>query len=90
VFSNLLPGNDSFAAIPCNGNVISEPLLSNGRLALAPLFRLSAVTPQCVKGRKATLVIVYQNKNRYPRRQLIVISSLYNSFLISKHEYTLC
>jgi hypothetical protein len=30
VFSNLLPGNDSFAAIRCNRNVISEPLLSNG------------------------------------------------------------
>jgi hypothetical protein len=32
VFSNLLPGNDSFTAIRCSGNVISEPLLSNGRL----------------------------------------------------------
>jgi hypothetical protein len=36
VFSNLLPGNDSFAAVRCNGNVFSEPLLSNGHLALAP------------------------------------------------------
>jgi hypothetical protein len=44
VFNNLLPGNDSFAVIRCNGNVITEPLLRNGRLALAPLFRLSAVT----------------------------------------------
>jgi hypothetical protein len=34
VFSNLLPGNDSFVAIRCNGNVISDPLLSNGRLLL--------------------------------------------------------
>jgi hypothetical protein len=46
VFSNLSPGNDSFAAIRCNGNIISELLLSNGRLALAPLFRLLAVTSQ--------------------------------------------
>jgi hypothetical protein len=28
VFSNLLPGNDSFAAIRCNGNVISGTLFS--------------------------------------------------------------
>jgi hypothetical protein len=33
VFSNLLPGNDSFAANGCNGKVFSGPLLSNGRLA---------------------------------------------------------
>jgi hypothetical protein len=46
VFSNLLPGNDSFTAIRCNGNVISGPLLNNGRLDLVPLFRLSAVTSQ--------------------------------------------
>jgi hypothetical protein len=46
VFSNLLPGNDSFAAIRCNGNVISGLLLSNGRLALATLFRLLSVTSQ--------------------------------------------
>jgi hypothetical protein len=46
VFSSLLPGNDSFAAIRCNENLISESLLSNGRLALTPLFRLSAVTSQ--------------------------------------------
>jgi hypothetical protein len=48
VFSNLLPSNDSFAAIRCNGNVISEPLLINGHLALAPLFRLSSVTSQYI------------------------------------------
>jgi hypothetical protein len=29
MFSNLLPANDSFIAICCSGNVISEPLLSN-------------------------------------------------------------
>jgi hypothetical protein len=40
VFINLLPGNDSLAAICCNGNVITEPLLSKGHLA--PLFRLSS------------------------------------------------
>jgi hypothetical protein len=38
VFSNLLIGNDSFVGIRCNGNVISDPLLSNGHL-----LRLSAV-----------------------------------------------
>jgi hypothetical protein len=27
--SNLIPGNDSFVVIHCNGNVISDPLLSN-------------------------------------------------------------
>jgi hypothetical protein len=32
VFSNLLPGNDSFADIRCNENVISDALLSSGRL----------------------------------------------------------
>jgi hypothetical protein len=42
-----------FAAIRCNGNVISESLLSKGRLALAPLFRLSAVTSRYIQ-------IVYQ------------------------------
>jgi hypothetical protein len=31
VFSNLLPGNDSLVAIHCSRNVISKPLLSNGR-----------------------------------------------------------
>jgi hypothetical protein len=31
VFSNLLPGKDSMIAICCSRNVISEPLLSNGR-----------------------------------------------------------
>jgi hypothetical protein len=31
VFSSLLPSNDSFFAIHYSGNVISEPLLSNGR-----------------------------------------------------------
>jgi hypothetical protein len=35
VFSNLLPGSDSFVAIRCSGNVISGPLLSNGRLAVS-------------------------------------------------------
>jgi hypothetical protein len=44
VFSSLLPGNDSFAAILCNGNVISESLLRNGCVSLARPFRLSAVT----------------------------------------------
>jgi hypothetical protein len=29
---SLLPGNGLFVAIRCSGNVISEPLLSNGRL----------------------------------------------------------
>jgi hypothetical protein len=46
VFRNLLSGNDSFAPICCNGNVICDPLLNNGRLALAQLFRLSVVTSQ--------------------------------------------
>jgi hypothetical protein len=32
LFSDLLPGNDSFAAIRCNGNMITEPLYSIGRL----------------------------------------------------------
>jgi hypothetical protein len=32
VFSNLLPRNDSFAVIRFNGNVLSDPLLSNGCL----------------------------------------------------------
>jgi hypothetical protein len=32
VFRNMLPGNDSFVAIRYSGNVISEPLPSNGRL----------------------------------------------------------
>jgi hypothetical protein len=32
VFSNFLPSNDSFVAIRCSGNVISQPLISNGRL----------------------------------------------------------
>jgi hypothetical protein len=41
-------GNDSFAAIRCNVNVISGPLLNNGRLALAPLFRLSCVISEYV------------------------------------------
>jgi hypothetical protein len=36
VISNLLPDNDLFAAVRCNGNVISESFLSNGRLALDP------------------------------------------------------
>jgi hypothetical protein len=58
VFNNLLPGNDSFAAILCNGNLISEPLLNNGHLVPAPVFRLSAVTSQCVKGRKAAFVTI--------------------------------
>lgn len=43
-----LAGNDSLAAICCNGIVICEPLLSNGCLALAPLSRLSAAMSQCV------------------------------------------
>jgi hypothetical protein len=30
VFSDLPPTNDSFVAIRCSGNVITEPLLSNG------------------------------------------------------------
>jgi hypothetical protein len=46
VFSNLLPGHDSFTAIHFNGNVIFELLLNNGCLALAPLFRLPAITSQ--------------------------------------------
>jgi hypothetical protein len=46
VFRNLLLGKDSFAGIRCNGTVISESSLSNGRLALAPLFRHSAVKSQ--------------------------------------------
>jgi hypothetical protein len=52
VFSNLLPGSDSFVATGCSGNVISETLLNNGRLALAPLFRLSAVTSRYAGGQK--------------------------------------
>jgi hypothetical protein len=31
LFSGLLPSNNSFAPIRCSGNVITEPLLSNGR-----------------------------------------------------------
>jgi hypothetical protein len=44
VFSNFLPRQRLTRAICCNGNVISGPLLCNGRLALASLFRLSVVT----------------------------------------------
>jgi hypothetical protein len=42
--SNLLPGSDSFTVIRCNGNVFSDPLLSNGRL-----LRLnhSGLQPSC-------------------------------------------
>jgi hypothetical protein len=47
VFSNLLPGNDSFAAMRCNGNVTSESLLSNRRLALASRFRVSSSRTLC-------------------------------------------
>jgi hypothetical protein len=50
VFSNLISGNDSLAAIRRKGNVFPEPLLRNGRLALAPLFRLSAVMAQYYLG----------------------------------------
>jgi hypothetical protein len=32
VFNYLLPGNDSFIAIHCSGNVIAEPFRSNGHL----------------------------------------------------------
>jgi hypothetical protein len=32
VFSSLLPDNYSFVGILCSGNMISDPLLSNGRL----------------------------------------------------------
>jgi hypothetical protein len=32
VFSDLLPSNDSFVAIRCSWNVITQPLFSNGRL----------------------------------------------------------
>jgi hypothetical protein len=31
VFSDSLPSNDSFVAVRCSGNVITEALLSNGR-----------------------------------------------------------
>jgi hypothetical protein len=42
--SNLLPGNDSFATMRRNGDVISDPFLNNGRLVLAPVVGSSAVT----------------------------------------------
>jgi hypothetical protein len=53
IFRNLLLGNDSFAAVLCKGNVISGPLLSNGRLALAPLFRLSTIISQYHNNRRS-------------------------------------
>jgi hypothetical protein len=31
LFIGLLPSNDLFIAIGCSGNVVTEPLLSNGR-----------------------------------------------------------
>jgi hypothetical protein len=46
VFSNLLPGKRPIRCYCFSGNVISGSLLSNGRLAVAPLFRLSSVTSQ--------------------------------------------
>jgi hypothetical protein len=46
MFRNSLPGNDSFAAISCKGNVISSSLLNSGRLTLALLLWLSAFTSQ--------------------------------------------
>jgi hypothetical protein len=44
LFSSLLPSNDSFVAICCSGNMITEPLLSNGR----PLrLHCSGFQPSC-------------------------------------------
>jgi hypothetical protein len=59
MFSNLLPGNDSFAAIRCNENVISEPLLSNERLDLAPVLRFSAVMSQESRRRDNQTLFIY-------------------------------
>jgi hypothetical protein len=36
-----------FSRIRCCGNMITEPLSSNGRLALPPLLRLSGVISHC-------------------------------------------
>jgi hypothetical protein len=44
VFNSLLPGNDSFIVIRCSGNLISESLLSNGRLLR---LRHSGFQPSC-------------------------------------------
>jgi hypothetical protein len=64
VFSKLLPGNDSFAAVHCNGNMIYESFLSNGRLALAPLCRLSAVTSQYFLYMKIVFLVVLLTAHR--------------------------
>jgi hypothetical protein len=44
VFSNLLPGKDSVVAICCSGNVVTEPLLGNGRPLRLHYFGLQ---PSC-------------------------------------------
>jgi hypothetical protein len=46
VFSNLLPGSDSFVATVVTETSVYLAIAHNGLLALAPLFRLSAVTSQ--------------------------------------------
>jgi hypothetical protein len=43
LFGDLLPGNDSFVAIRCSGNVIAEPLVSNGRPLWLHFYGFQAV-----------------------------------------------
>jgi hypothetical protein len=74
VFSSLLPGNYSFVAILCSGNMISDPLLSNGRL-----FRLhhSGFHPAChiiLLFRIFTVLTVAAHKPKYIRSACVYIN----------------
>jgi hypothetical protein len=66
VYSNLLPGNDSFAVICCNGNMISEPLLSDGRVALVFSHHVTIRIEYYLMGYDEILVNMYQTAWRDP------------------------
>jgi hypothetical protein len=65
VYSNLLPGNDSFAVICCNGNMISEPLLSDGRVALVSSHHVTIRIEYYLMGYDEILVNMYETAWRH-------------------------
>jgi hypothetical protein len=99
LFSDLLPINDSFVAICCSGNVITEPLLSNGR----PELHYSGFQPSChntdteetnvtKKGLKQNEEYLENNITNMPlsARTYIYVTEPSSPFLLFGFEIDIC
>jgi hypothetical protein len=95
VFSGLLPSNDSFVAIRCSGNVITEPLLTKGRPLLLHYSGFQAVFTEGFSNNchipSQKYIYTYIYTYRMPREECAMLREcIYPIYLYAHASSDLC